>query len=93
VSQADPNEEWIKGYEKGHKEGYEAGLAAAQPLATDLLALRVPCSASMLGAVLKAFSRSYPKGTMRQMGQWVRFAADDSAGDVVGKAEESKTKN
>ena len=80
MSNADPNEEWIKGYAKGHQEGYEAGLAAAQPLATDLLALRVPCSASLMGAVLKAFSRQHPKGTMRQMGQWVRFAVDDSAG-------------
>jgi hypothetical protein len=80
VSNADPNAEWIKGYEKGHKEGYEAGLAAALPLGSDLIALRVPCSASMLGAVLKAFSRSYPEGTMRQMGQWVRFAAEERAG-------------
>jgi hypothetical protein len=76
----DPNAEWVKGYEKGHKEGYEAGLAAALPLASDLIAVRVPCSMSLMGAILKAFSRQHPKGTMRQMGQWVRLAADEGAG-------------
>ena len=75
----DPNAEWIKGYEKGHKEGYEAGLAAALPLASDLIAVRVPCSMSLMGTILKAFSRQHPKGTMRQMGQWVRLAADEGA--------------
>ena len=74
--QENPNSEWQKGYAEGHKEGYERGIAAAQPLPTDLIAVRTPCPLPFMLAVMRAFGKKYPMGRMRQVGEWTHFFED-----------------
>ena len=74
---ASGSEEWTKGYAQGHQEGYERGMAAALPLPTDIIAVRVPCPLPFMLAIMKAFGRKYPKGRMRQVGEWTHFTNEE----------------
>lgn len=71
------SEDWTKGYAQGHREGYERGMAAALPLPSDIIAVRVPCPLPFMLAIMKAFGRKYPKGRMRQVGEWTHFTNEE----------------
>ena len=71
------SEDWTQGYAQGHREGYERGMAAALPLPTDIIAVRVPCPLTFMLAIMKAFGRKYPKGRMRQVGEWTHFTNEE----------------
>lgn len=67
------SDDYTKGYAKGHQEGYERGLAAAMPLPTDFITVRLPCPLPFMLLIIRAVSRKYPHAKMRQVGQWAHF--------------------
>ena len=83
------SEDWTKGYAQGHKEGYQRGMADALPLPTDVMAVKTPCPLPFMLAVMKAFGRKYPKGRMRQVGEWTHFFNEE---DTQNK-DQPRTKN
>lgn len=74
---ASGSDEWAKGYAQGHQAGYERGMADALPLPTDIIAVRVPCPLPFMLKIMKAFGRKYPKGRMRQVGEWTHFTNEE----------------